>query len=120
MARAAMPVRSGPTLPPSVPSLWQWMHPVLENDPDLARWAVDVLREEQLVVDPIPRLNFGAEDFAHYCEKVPGLFMFLGTNNPAKGITAVNHSSRFDIDEDVLELGVRAYVALVTDYLEED
>jgi amidohydrolase len=95
-------------------------HPVLENDPDLARWAVDVLREEQLVVDPIPRLNFGAEDFAHYCEKVPGLFMFLGTNNPAKGITAVNHSSRFDIDEDVLELGVRAYVALATDFLKED
>ncbi len=95
-------------------------YPVLENDPDLARWAVDVLREEQLVVDPIPRLNFGAEDFAHYCRRVPGLFMFLGTNNPAKGITAVNHSSRFDIDEDVLELGVRAYLALVEAYLKED
>jgi amidohydrolase len=95
-------------------------YPVLENDPDLARWAVDVLREEQLVVDPIPRLNFGAEDFAHYCTLVPGLFMFLGTNNPAKGITAVNHSNLFDIDEDVLEMGVRAYVALVTDFLRED
>ena len=94
-------------------------YPVLENDPDLARWAVDVLREEQLVVDPIPRLNFGGEDFAYYCEKVPGLFMFLGTNNPAKGITAVNHSSRFDIDEDVLALGVRAFLALVDDFLKE-
>jgi amidohydrolase len=92
-------------------------YPVLENDPDLARWAVDVLREEQLVVDPIPRLNFGAEDFAHYCTRVPGLFMFLGTNNPGKGITAVNHSSRFDIDEDVLAIGVRAYLALVEDFL---
>jgi amidohydrolase len=95
-------------------------YPVLENDPDLARWAVDVLREEQLVVDPIPRLNFGGEDFAYYCHKVPGLFMFLGTNNPAKGITAVNHSSRFDIDEDVLSLGVRAFLALVEDFLKED
>ena len=95
-------------------------YPVLANDPDLARWAVDVLREEQLVVDPIPRLNFGAEDFAHYCNHVPGLFMFLGTRNEAKGITAVNHSSRFDIDEDVLALGVRAFLALVTDFLGED
>ena len=95
-------------------------YPVLDNEPDLARWAVDVLREEQLVVDPIPRLNFGGEDFAYYCQEVPGLFMFLGTNNPAKGITAVNHSSRFDIDEDVLALGVRAYLALVTDFLKED
>jgi len=95
-------------------------HPVLENDPDLARWAVNILREEQLVVDPIPRLNFGAEDFAHYAHRVPALFMFLGTNNPAKGIVSVNHSNRFDIDEDVLGLGVRAYVALVTDFLRED
>ncbi|MCK5253814.1 MAG: amidohydrolase [Thermoplasmata archaeon] len=95
-------------------------YPVLANDPDLARWAVDVLREEQLVVDPIPRLNFGAEDFAHYCNHVPGLIMFLGTRNEAKGITAVNHSSRFDIDEDVLALGVRAFLALVTDFLGED
>jgi amidohydrolase len=95
-------------------------YPVLENDPDLARWAVDVLREEQLVVDPIPRLNFGSEDFAYYTKKVPGLFMFLGTRDEAKGVTAVNHSSSFDIDEDVLAMGVRALVALATDFLKED
>ena len=41
--------------------------------------------------------------------------MFLGTRNAVKGIIAVNHSSRFDIDEDVLEVGVRALLALVDD-----
>jgi metal-dependent amidase/aminoacylase/carboxypeptidase family protein len=66
-------------------------------------------------VDPRTRLNFGAEDFAYYAQRVPALFMFLGTRNAAKGITSVNHSSSFDIDENVLEVGVRALLALVDD-----
>jgi amidohydrolase len=62
-------------------------------------------------------MNFGAEDFAYYLKEVSGLFMFLGTNNPGKGITAVNHSSRFDIDEDILEIGMRAMATLALDSL---
>jgi len=90
-------------------------YPVLENDPDLARRAADVLPRVHDHVDPRTRLNFGAEDFAYYAQRVPALFMFLGTRNTAKGITSVNHSSSFDIDEDVLEVGVRALLALVDD-----
>jgi amidohydrolase len=95
-------------------------YPVLRNDPELASRAAEVLREEGLDVEPFTRLNFGAEDFAYYAQEVPALFMFLGTNNPEKGITAVNHSSRFDIDEDVLEVGVRTLLALTLDILEEE
>ncbi len=94
-------------------------YPMLENDPDLVTRAATVLREEGFEIDPVTRLNFGAEDFAYYCREVPGLFMFLGTNNPDKGITAVNHSSRFDIDEDILNIGVRAMVLLALDQLGE-
>ncbi len=94
-------------------------YPVVRNDPELATRASEVLREAGLEVEPFTRLNFGAEDFAYYAQEVPALFMFLGTNNPGKGITAVNHSSRFDIDEDVLEIGVRALVALTLDLLGE-
>jgi metal-dependent amidase/aminoacylase/carboxypeptidase family protein len=61
--------------------------------------------------------NLGAEDFACYLQKVPGLFMFLGSRNPAKGIDAMNHSDRFDIDEDALLVGVRALLALTRDFL---
>lgn len=92
-------------------------HPVVHNDPGLASRASVVLREAKFDVDPHTRLNFGAEDYACYAKEVPALFMFLGTNNPAKGITAVNHSSRFDIDEDVLGVGVKALVVLTQDLL---
>ncbi len=92
-------------------------YPVVENDPDLATRAAGLLRDEGFEIDPFTPLNFGAEDFAYYLMEVPGLFMFLGTNNPDKGITAVNHSSRFDIDEDILEIGVRALATLALDSL---
>ena len=92
-------------------------YPVVVNDPAMARRAAGVLGEALGGVDPESRLNFGGEDFAYYLEQVPGLFIFLGTRNPEKGITEVNHSSRFDIDEDVLSLGVEAYTVLVRDIL---
>jgi amidohydrolase len=95
-------------------------YPVVENDPDLATRAAGLLRDEGFEIDPVTPLNFGAEDFAYYLKEVPGLFMFLGTNNPEKGITAVNHSSRFDLDEDILELGVRAMATLALDSLAQE
>ncbi len=95
-------------------------YPVVENDPDLATRAAALLRNEGYEIDPVTPLNFGAEDFAYYLKEVPGLFMFLGTPHPGKGITAVNHSSRFDIDEDILEIGVRAMATLALDSLAQE
>ena len=95
-------------------------YPVVENDPDLATRAAALLRNEGYEIDPVTPMNFGAEDFAYYLKEVSGLFMFLGTNNPGKGITAVNHSSRFDIDEDILEIGVRAMATLALDSLAQE
>jgi amidohydrolase len=43
-----------------------------------------------------------SDDVAFYLERVPGAYAFLGTNHPDKGITAPNHSPRFDLDEDQL------------------
>ena len=65
---------------------------------------------------PAPQ-NTGAEDFAFFQEKVPGLFILLGTITP--GRTPVpNHSPHFTIDESSLVLGVRALSNLAVDFLE--
>jgi hippurate hydrolase len=50
-----------------------------------------------------------AEDFAFYQEKVPGLFVMLGTQNQAKGFIHPLHSCYFDFDESVLVKGVELY-----------
>ena len=47
----------------------------------------------------------GAEDFAYYCEKIPGVFVYLGARNPDKDCTYPHHHPKFNVDEDVLHLG---------------
>ncbi|HEY7924875.1 MAG TPA: amidohydrolase [Vicinamibacteria bacterium] len=58
-----------------------------------------------------------AEDFPFYGKKAPYFFFLLGTRNEAKGIASTNHTPTFDVDEDVLPLGVRAMATLAWDFL---
>jgi amidohydrolase len=62
----------------------------------------------------------GAEDFSYYQKEMPGVFFFLGVRNEARKITAMVHTEHFDLDEDTLQLGVRAMSTIVLDYLQRD
>ena len=83
----------------------------LINDPcmvALARQtALAVFGEEKALVDNV---TIASEDFSEFSERVPGVFMFLGAGNEAKGTTLSHHNPRFDIDEDVLTNGVAMHV----------
>ena len=92
-------------------------YPPLLNDPAFTRRAAEVLRASFPNVDDDMEPNLGGEDFACYLQRVPGLFMFLGGGNPERGITAMNHSDRFDMDEAVLPTGIKALLTLTTDFL---
>ena len=88
------------------------------NDPELTRANLAGLQRtmgsDNVVLS---RPTMGAEDFSFYQKVIPGFFWFLGTANPAKGVTGAHHTAQFDVDEDVLALGVRAAAAQLTDYL---
>jgi amidohydrolase len=89
------------------------------NDAELTRASLPSLervfgRAGTLEVKP----QMGAEDFAAFAERVPGLYVKLGVRNQARGITAAIHTAEFDIDEAVLPLGVRGMATLIWDYLE--
>ncbi|MNR65127.1 hypothetical protein D3C85_1880430 [compost metagenome] len=61
----------------------------------------------------------GAEDFSMYGQKVPAVFIQLG-GRPASVPAATapaNHSPYFDVDEAVLETGVKAEMLLALEYL---
>ncbi len=106
---------------PNVPSYVldaEKSYPPLVNDPAFTRRAAEVLKAHFEDVDDDMEPNLGAEDFALYLQEVPGLFMFLGGANPKRGITAMNHSDRFDMDEAVLPVGVNALLTLATDFLQ--
>lgn len=91
---------------------------VTYNDPALtaaSKPALEAIVGPERVLDPPPQM--GAEDFSYFQKETPGVYFFLGVRNVEKGITAMIHTERFDIDEDVLETGVRAMSTLVADTL---
>ncbi|MCX7033834.1 MAG: amidohydrolase [Arenimonas sp.] len=61
----------------------------------------------------------GAEDFAYFAEKVPGLYFTIGGRpaNVPESATADHHTPDFTVDDSRLDVGVRAMVQLAMDYL---
>ncbi len=94
--------------------------PITYNDPRLTERMLPTL---QRVAGPghvvLQKAVTGAEDFAYFQEKVPGLFVFVGGmpkgKNPTE--TAPHHTPGFFVDESGLTLGVQAIATLAADYL---
>ncbi len=91
-------------------------YPVTVNDPEATKKAVEVLRKIPGIriktIEPV----LGGEDFSRFLQKAPGTFYFLGTDNPAKGCTYPNHSSKFKVDEDVLKFGTASLAMLAYEF----
>lgn len=94
--------------------------PVTYNDPALTEKMVASLEraagaENALRINPVT----GAEDFAFYQEKVPGLFFFVGALTPgADPLKAPSHHTPdFMIDEAGMLTGIKALLNLTTDYM---
>ena len=86
-------------------------YPSLKNDVKLTEkctaFAKEILGEDK--VKELPQL-MTAEDFAWYSQKVPACFYRLGTSNPEKGISAKQHTSNFNIDENSMRIGIETMV----------
>ena len=67
----------------------------------------------------IGKPRMGAEDFSYFCQKWPGAMFGLGCHDPAEGFQFPLHSSRFDMDERVLDIGVRLFGQALVRFLEE-
>jgi amidohydrolase len=65
-------------------------------------------------------LQTTAEDFSYYGQKVPALFFWVGITPVGKDPEKVpyNHSPLFYVDEAGMGLGMRAMLAVATDYLQ--
>jgi metal-dependent amidase/aminoacylase/carboxypeptidase family protein len=93
-------------------------YPIMLNDPDTTAFLGRALRAEwgEEPVKDLPPI-MASEDFAYYLEQVPGTYFRLGCGNVERGITHSMHTSRFDIDEDVLPFGVAVFSHLIREYL---
>ncbi len=59
----------------------------------------------------------GAEDYAYYLEKAPGIIAFVGAGNKEKGASYPHHHGKFNIDEDALAIGTALHVQYALDFL---
>jgi amidohydrolase len=95
-------------------------YPVTYNNPALTEQMMPSLAKvvgAGNIVDP--GLITGAEDFSFFAREVPGMYFFIGVTpqdqDPAKA--ASNHSPEFYVDEQALDVGLRAMLQVALDYL---
>ena len=93
-------------------------YPPLINDVKMAeafrKSAANILGEDCVVPGKDP--SMGGEDFAYFAERVPAVFVHVGTGNENEGITMPWHSSNFMIDESGMKAGVCAMCKFALDF----
>lgn len=95
-------------------------YPSAYNDPALLEKMLPTLKrtigEDNLIAAPP---ETGAEDFAFYQQKIPGLFLFFGTMPKGKdpATAAARHTPEFFLEESGMKTGVQTLANLALDYL---
>lgn len=82
-------------------------YPALNNDIQYTLNQLNKAKEflgEKNVIDLPIRMT--AEDFSYFANAVPSCFFRLGTGNKDKGLIHGLHTSKFNIDEDSLKIGM--------------
>jgi len=86
-------------------------HPTLVNHGEMVELIRSVAAHE---LEPPPEIlsfvSLAGEDFSEFAARAPSAFYFLGAGNPSKETCFPHHHPRFNIDEDVLTVGVEMHV----------
>jgi len=92
--------------------------PVTINDKGLTDFIIKTISREispDVLKTVIP--TTGGEDFSLFSQKIPGTFMLLGTKNEKKGIIGALHQPDYNIDNNILTLGVKSFLHIILNYL---
>ena len=88
------------------------------NDPALCAFAraaaASVVGEANVRHDV---RTMGGEDFSAFLERIPGVFIAIGSRNESRGLTFSHHHPRFDVDEQSLALGAEVLLETARRYL---
>lgn len=86
-------------------------HPTLVNNNEMSEIVRSVAAEDlSCKQDIVSLVSLAGDDFSEFAARVPGAFYFLGAGNRAKETDFPHHHPRFNIDEDVLTVGVEMHV----------
>ena len=99
---------------------FEYMFPPLINDDDMTNLVINVA-SEVIGKDNVLELKkpfMGGEDFSYIANEVEAAYFYLGCRNEEKGLVNPWHSSKFDIDEDCLSIGIGIMANCALKYLE--
>lgn len=93
--------------------------PAVVNDAAMASHAQDVARRviPDCDLSTAGYLTMGAEDMAFMQERLPGCYMFVGSNNAARHLDFGHHHPKFDFDEAALPRAAALMAATAADLL---
>lgn len=86
--------------------------PTVFNDPKLTDQSLLLLKNlfrDENVNRLYGQVPYSNEDFIYYQYEVPGVMFLLGASNKEKGIYAMPHTSVFEVDEEVIKIGVKYF-----------
>ena len=92
-------------------------HPTV-NDPAMCpvvrAAAASVVGEANVRTDV---RTMGGEDFSAFLERLPGVFIAVGSRNESRGLTFDHHHPRFDVDEQSLRIGAEVLLETTRRFL---
>jgi amidohydrolase len=80
--------------------------------------AGKIIEKEYIIKNPEPAMM--SEDFAYYVQKIPGALYILGCAKPDRDTSYNLHSSKFDIDENCLKIGMQIMAQTAIDIINEE
>ena len=86
-------------------------YPPVVNNVQLAQNFREYMKAHSGLNVESPPPTMGAEDFAYFAQRVPGVHVRLGIRSDKAGSIYPGHSAQFRIDEDALPVGVQTLVA---------
>lgn len=97
-------------------------YPPMPNDPRLTeiveQAAADLFGADNVYANEPP--SMGAEDFAFYARRVPGVLVRLGLRPRGAETCPLLHNAKFDFNDDALPVGMRLFCELSQRFLERN
>lgn len=96
------------------------IHSVINNR-ELVYFSKDAIDDlySGNIVDVLEHGSMTGEDFCYFSNRVPSVFMFIGTKNPDKKILSPLHNDTFNIDESILKETAASLSYISIKYLNE-
>ncbi|MBF4506904.1 amidohydrolase [Flavobacterium sp. JLP] len=91
-------------------------NPTVLNHPNLTAISINTLEDmygKGFVTIDYGQVPYFNDDFAYFQQKIPGVYFLLGGSNFEKGIVAMNHAPNFEVDEECIRTGVKAFSSLL-------